>query len=432
MNNKDLTKAPVTSGFTDLRLDFPGPITLDNGIELRVVDGGEDEIVRVNALMAGGTFDEEKTMQSVVTALTLFEGNAKQRADEVAEALDYYGAWQSAAPSDHYMLTTMSVMNRNLEHVLPLMLETFNSATFNSEDIAPHLLRMKAQCALALEQVKYLALQEVRRLFYGDNHPLAVVPLPDDIDRLDDNDLRSFHARHFNVENCILVVSGKVGERGIALLNNTFGRWNRHGEPTQPKCVAENPSNVRQSVVDRPGSVQSAVALAFPGVPRRHPDYFPLRILTTVLGGYFGSRLMANVREDKGYTYGISASLLGRSDGSSVVVASECGTQYTAPLIAEVRKEINRLRDELIPDDELNIVRRYMLSDLAKTLDTPFSIASSLCGQWLYGTYPEYFNNQVKVINEIDSRQLRETARRYYDFEKAYLAVAGDKEKLEL
>ncbi len=432
MSNQDLTKAPATSGFTDLSLAFPEPVRLDNGIELWVVGGGEDEIVRVSALMSGGLYDEEKTLQSVLTALTLYEGSDRRSAEEVAEALDYYGAGQSTVPSDHHMLTSMTVMNRNLEHVLPLMLEALTSATFKSDDIAPYMLRMKAQCELALERVKYLAAQEVRRLFYGDKHPLAVTPQPADVDRLNADDLRRFHARHNNVENCVLVASGKVGESEIALLNDTFGRWDRHGEPTPERQVAARPSSERRSVVDRPGSVQSAVALALPGVPRSHPDYIPLRILTTVLGGYFGSRLMANIREDKGYTYGIGASLLGRRDGSAVVISSECDTRYTAPLLDEVYKEMGRLREELIPDNELNIVRRYMLSDLAKTLDTPFSIASSLCGRWLYGTYPEYFNDQVRIINEIDSNQLLETARRYYNLDQAYLAVAGDKDKLKL
>ena len=179
------------------------------------------------------------------------------------------------------------------------------------------------------------------------------------------------------------------------------------------------------SFVEKEGAVQSAIQMQLPAIPRTHPDYFKLRILVTALGGYFGSRLMSNVREEKGYTYGIWASLIGARQGAYVSISTECDCAYTRPLIDEVKHEMETLRNEPIPIEELDMVRSSMLSELVKNLDTPFSIASNVGAMILYGIYPEYFNEQIRAIRAVTPEELLATARRYLLEENLYTVVAG-------
>ena len=149
-----------------------------------------------------------------------------------------------------------------------------------------------------------------------------------------------------------------------------------------------------------------------------------------MLGGYFGSRLMSNIREEKGYTYGINAFLLGRAEDGYIGVSTECDVRYTWKVIEEVKHEMKRLCDEPISLDELNLVRQFMLSDQVKTLDTPFNLASYVSSTWLYGVYPDYYNRQIDTILHATPVQLQQVAQRYLNLDKLRIVIAGDKSNL--
>ena len=430
--NNDIGPLPrPTIGFSDLRLDFPESVVLSNGIPLTVVGDGEDDVSRLSILIHAGTFEEDLLLTATATAQALYEGTSRHTADEMAELLDRNGAFQTSQAYDHRTVTTLSTLNDTLRDVLPVAVEALDDAAFRPEDVEQHLRRLRANCELALRRVKYLSTQEVKRLYYGDGHPLAANPMPTDVDALNADVLRDFHRRYFHVDNCLLIIAGKVTDRELAIVDDTFGHWQRRGDATVERTFTIQPSATSESVIHVPDAVQASISMAIKGIPRRHPDYFNLRILTTVLGGYFGSRLMANIRERKGLTYGIGASLLGREDNAMVGIGSECDTANTRQVIDEINAELRTLREERIPQHELNTVKQYMLSDLAKSLDTPFSIASTIANRWLHGTYPEYFNRQVEAINNVTPDDLIETARRYYTDDNTFLAIACDRDKLK-
>lgn len=423
--NIDLTQAPATRGFETLSLQFPAPISLDNGIPLWVAGEGEEEICTLSVIVEGGTMYEPKAPLCSLLAGALIEGNARMSAKEIADQLDYYGAMLATQAYDYNLVTTLYCLTDNLEHVLPIVLDTLDSATFEPEQFATVVRRQQAQCAMALQRVKYLASQEMKRLYFGSNHPLARSPQPADFEQITREQLIKHRQRYYNVENCRLVAAGHVGEREIGLINSTFGQWQHHGERAEEPEWRLKPEPQRSSFIAKDDAVQSAITIVMPGVDRHHADYFNLRILTTVLGGYFGSRLMSNIREDKGYTYGIGASLYGRRHDSMIGISTECDSQYTEPVINEIHHEIERLKQEPIGADELATVKQFMLSEQAKTLDTPYSIASAIRNQWLFGTYPDYFNRQVEAILNVDANQLLATAQRYFNLDEAFQVIAG-------
>ena len=426
----DRSTPPPIRDFGAFKLEVPAPITLSNGMKMWIAGNGEEEINKLSIYMTGGAFQESRPTQATACSIAVFNGNEKMTFAEIAEAIDYYRAWRSAQVYDNSTAFSISSLNENFDKTLPIFIESLRTPLFPDNEFEPIKRQLAVSCAMAREKVKYLANKEIMRLYYGKCHPLATDPTPDDINSLTGEHMRSFHFNFYKAQNCNLVFAGNVSDREIATVETVLGEWLPDGEPTPQMEPPFSPSAEMFKIVDKPGAVQAAIVMMLRTVPRQHPDYFKLRILTTMLGGYFGSRLMKNIREEKGYTYGISANHSGRAFDGYVGIATECDTRHTWNVIKEVHNEIKRLQDELIPQQELETVKRYMLSDLAKTLDTPFNIASYIGNMFCYGTYPSYLNDHVREIRNVTSRQLQDIARQYLDIAKLRTVIACDKSKL--
>lgn len=426
----DRSTPPPVSDFDDFSLEVPAPITLSNGMKMWIASNGEEEINRFSIYMTGGAFQESRPMQATACSLAVFNGNAKMSFAQIAEAIDFYGAWREAHVLDNCTSFSLSSLNENFDKTLPIFIESLRTPVFPDSEFEPLKRQLAVNCAMAREKVKYLANKEIMKLYYGKNHPLATDPTPDDINSLTGEHMRSFHSHFYKAQNCNLVLAGNISDREIATIEAVLSDWQPDGAPTPQVVPPFSPSQEMFKIVDKKGAVQSAVVMMLKTVPRRHPDYIKLRILATVLGGYFGSRLMKNIREEKGYTYGISANHSGRAFDGYVGIATECDTLHTWDVISETHHEIERLQSELITPQELETVKRYMLGDLAKTLDTPFNIAAYIGNMFCHGTYPTYFNEQVHEIRNVTSSQLLDIAQRYLHKDKLRTVIACDKDML--
>ncbi len=422
----DRTKQPEIKKFNEVKLDFPAPIKLSNGIPMWVIGNGEDEINRLTIYVGGGTYHDQVPLQSMFTGQMCLEGNRQMTSNQIAEALDFYGSFKSVQSYDHATGITLSSLNRNLEHTLPLLAACLDNPTFPEEEFNLFQQRLASNVATARRRVQFLANEEMKKLYYGKKHPLAQPLTAEGIMSVTLDDLKQFHSRHYNVNNCKIVFSGHITSREIAIVDHSIGQWKKTGKVSD-NCPSEIvPSSQMLSIINKENALQSAVNISLRAIPRRHPDYFKLRLLVTALGGYFGSRLNANIREKKGYTYGISSILAGRAEDSYIAISSQCATQYTRPLIEEVKKEMVLLQTQPMPVHELETVKQYMLSDLVKTLDTPFDIAGYVGSTFVFGIYPEYFNNQVKAILSMTAKDLMEMAKKYLLPEKMRIVIAGD------
>lgn len=422
---------PGIKHFGEIKLDYPSPIHLSNGIPVWVIGNGEDEINRLAIYMGGGVYQESIPMQAFLTALMSTEGHEKMTASEMAEALDYYGSWKSSQSHDQYTSITLFSLNRNFENTLKIVFDSITSPSFPDHEFNLYKKRIASNIETARKRVKYLANEKIKQLYYGENHPLARPATPEAILSIDKEMLQSFHGKHFHSNNCQLIIAGKISDSELALLESSFGQWSNPGEKFREAAVEINPAREMFTMVDQPGAVQSAIAITIKAIPRRHPDYFKLRLAITALGGYFGSRLNANIREEKGYTYGISSMLAGRKDDSHISISTECATRYTWLIIEEIKKEIKTLQQELMPMQELDIVKQYMLSDQVKIFDTPFNLASHISNSFLYGIYSEYFNNQIASIHATTPQDVMDMARKYLHEDHMRIVIAGDTKSLK-
>ena len=428
----DKSVSPQISSFTDLKFDYPSFVKLSNGLKLYVLNNGDQDVNRFEVMYRGGLLEETKPLQSFALASMLIHGSEEYLSQDVAEILDYNGSQLSATNHDNFTHISLNSLNKNFNTVLPVLKSILNAPSIPEREYEVLCSQVKSAYHTARQRVKYLAQMAGRKLYFGENHPFSHMICDDDVDNLTIEDIKSFHRKFYKPQNCVLLLSGKVGDEEISLINKYFGQEPNVGDISEFVDSERQPSSKRTLVVDKEGALQSSVYMLHEAVPRNHPDYIKLRILITALGGYFGSRLMQNIREDKGYTYGINAMLVGRRSGAKIVITSECDTAYTYLLIEEVEKEIRKFHDKPIDEEELDIVKNYMLSDLAKTLDSPFSMASCVSSNILFSTGEDYFNRQVAEITKITAKELQEVANKYLDVNKFYTAIAGDEKQLKL
>lgn len=423
---------PKLSSFNDLSFDYPGYVTLSNGVKLYVLNNGDQDVNRFEVIYRGGVFEETKPLQSFALVSMLIHGSDKYSSQEVAEILDFNGSQFNAINHDNFAHISLNSLNKNFKEVLPLFKSVLTVPSIPDREYDVLGTQVKSAYQTARQRVKYLAQMAGRRLYFGEKHPFSHMICDEDVDNLTIDDIKSFHRKFYKPENSALIISGYVTDKEISLIDEYFGQEPNCGDANDFVECERCATTERSIIVDKEGALQSSVYMIHEAIPRSHPDYIKLRILITALGGYFGSRLMQNIREDKGYTYGINAMLVGRRCGAKVVITSECDTAYTYLLIDEVEKEVKKLQDTLMDDEELEIVKNTMLSDLAKTLDSPFSMASCVSSNILYSTGKDYFNRQVAEILNITATDLRNVANKYLDVNKFYIAIAGDEKQLKL
>lgn len=427
----DRYKKPSTKPLGDFSLEYPEPITLHNGIKLWVVGNGEDNINRLAVYMGGGMLQESVPMEAALTGILCMEGNANMDSRSIAEALDYYGSWKSAQAYDSVTQISLSSLNRNFAHTARILLDCIASPTFPAEECRLFQRRLASNIDTARQRVQYLADERMKQLYYGESHPLARKMTSAGVMGIGLASLHKHHDTYYNRNNCRLVLAGKITDREIQTLDDTFGHWSSTGATVSEVPLQPEPSPAMLDIVDKPGAKQSAVSITLRAIPRQHPDYFKLRLTTTALGGYFGSRLNKVIREEKGYTYGIQACLAGRADDAYISISTQCNARYTWPLIAEVKKAMQQLKAAPLPQTELDAVKQYMYSDLVKTLDTPFNTAGYVGSCFLFGIYPQYFNDQVKAIDAMTGDDVMETAHKYFDIDKMRIVIAGDNNSIK-
>ena len=269
----DRSQRPPVTAFTDLHLDFPKSQTLSCGIPIWVINGGDEQVCRLSVYVAGGTIHEKQPLLSLLTPLMVLEGSDHFDTRQIAEQLDYYGAWKNALNHDTMSELSLSSITEHYGKIVPLLVDGLAHATFPESEFEMYKQRYAASYATMRNRVKYLAGVEMRRLYYGDGHPLVADVDPQALLQLTADELKAFYARFFHPSNCRLVLSGKVTDEMVHLTDELFAQWvdSTPAEDMPEWCI--QPSDQMLSVVDKPGAVQAAVAMTIQAIGRTHPDY---------------------------------------------------------------------------------------------------------------------------------------------------------------
>ena len=377
----DRTIQPEIQPLKNFHIQTPVRTTLPNGIPLAVINAGEQEVVRMDVLFSGGRWQQSQKLQALFTNRMLREGTTKYTAATIAENLDYYGSWLELSSSSEYAYITVYSLNKYLAKTLEVVESMIKEPLFPQKELQTILDTNIQQYLVNTSKVDFLAHRSLLKSLYGEQHPCGKIVMEEDYHTITPEVLREFYERHYHSGNCSIFLSGKVTDDIISRVTDIFGIPFGQYQLQMPKLsfpFAAIPE--KRIFTEREDAMQSAVKMGCTTITREHPDYPKLRVLMTLFGGYFGSRLMSNIREDKGYTYGISAGVVFYPDSGLLIVSTETDNEYVEPLIQEVYHEIDRLHQEPVSAEELRMVRNYMLGEMCRSYESPFSLSDA----WIF------------------------------------------------
>ena len=424
----DRTIQPEIQPLKNFHIQTPVRTTLPNGIPLTVINAGEQEVVRMDVLFSGGRWQQSQKLQALFTNRMLREGTTKYTAATIAEKLDYYGSWLELSSSSEYAYITVYSLNKYLVKTLEVVESMIKEPLFPQKELQTILDTNIQQYLVNTSKVDFLAHRSLLKSLYGEQHPCGKIVMEEDYHTITPEVLREFYEQHYHSGNCSIFLSGKVTDDIISRVTDIFGIPFGQYQLQMPKLsfpFAAIPE--KRIFTEREDAMQSAVKMGCTTITREHPDYPKLRVLMTLFGGYFGSRLMSNIREDKGYTYGISAGVVFYPDSGLLIVSTETDNEYVEPLIQEVYHEIDRLHQDPVSAEELRMVRNYMLGEMCRSYESPFSLSDA----WIFiatsGLKDDYFARSLQAVNEITPAEIQDLAQRYLCKETLKEVIAGKK-----
>jgi predicted Zn-dependent peptidase len=413
----DRTVAPAIHDAVEFDYKLPriNKETLDNGLPLYWLNAGVQDVVQIDWIFPAGLWYEQKPSVAHAVAGLLKSGTSKYTSVLIHEALEFYGAQLKVAAGNDYATVTLYTLNKHLPSLLPMVYELLTDSTLPEHEIAIHKRNAIDKLLVNLRQCEFVANQQIDALLFGEEHPYGRYTRKEKIEALTREDLQTFYKSNYNLANVRMFMGGKAGAEEVKCLNEVFGKAAITASPVMvPKFeLATSAEQVHRINNDEAG-VQGAIRVGrlFPN--RHHPDYTPMVVLNTLFGGYFGSRLMSNIREDKGYTYGIYSSVTPEVSGGSMVIHTETGTRVIDNAIKEIYHEMETLCNEEVSEEELLLVKNYLLGGLLGDLDGPFSILQRWRSLILNGFDENYFNNNVETYKTITPATLQALAKKYY------------------
>ncbi len=422
----DRKNAPAIHDAVEFEYKLPplNTSSLDNGLPLYWVNAGVQDVVQIDWVFPAGLWFEQKDAVAHATAGLLKNGTSKHTSEQISEALEFYGAQLKTSAGNDYATVTLYALTKHLPALLPMVLEILTEASFPEHEVEIYKRNAIQRLLVSLRQCEFVANQRIDALLFGEHHPYGRFTKQATIEAITREDLLAYFKGHYSLANVRMFMAGKVNDTDVQHLNDIFGKAAIIPTPVVPTVFEHVQKSERvQRISNDPNGVQGAIRIGrlFPN--RHHPDYTPMVVLNTLFGGYFGSRLMSNIREDKGFTYGIYSSLGPEVNGGSLVVHTETGRDVTEAAVTEIYKEMELLCNEPADEEELLLVKNYLLGGILGDLDGPFSILQRWRTLILNGFTEEQFNNNINIYKNITAEELQALAKKYFVKDEFYEIV---------
>lgn len=429
MQHPDRSVPPRIERFFDID---PGRVErqeLPNGATLYVCgETAPQDVVRLDLMVRGGRWHQQRLLQASYTNKMLQEGTRGKSSRQIAELLDSHGAWTDFSCSLLHSYASLYTMGKYFEPMATLLHEIMSEPSFDEDEL-------KLRTSIGLQNLKvvqsrptYHAKKLLSAMMFGETHPAAHYASASDYEELTPSMLRTFYDTYYIPQNTSVLLSGKVDDKTVDTVSRLFGTTAKEGTRAQLHHLHSAPSPQENSFCKHsmPGASQVSLRMGLFVPGRDNEDYYKLHILTTMFGGYFGSRLMQNIREDKGYTYGISSNLVSFPDETVLTIGSEVNSKCVDETINEVKAEMSRLREELAGDEELAMVKNYLMGELMRSFDGQLYAADARIFLLELGLGDSYYAKAIEALRTVTAADLRETARRYYDTDSLKVAIAGN------
>ena len=421
MLNRKIQPKIVDAVDFNLHLKRYTNFALDNGVAVYAVNAPEQEVLMIEWLFFAGNCYEEKNMVSASANYLLKNGTRSKNAFAINEHFEFYGAYVNRHSHHETASLTLHSLSKHLQELLPLIAELLTDSIYPEDELAIYKQNQKQGLEVNLKKCEFVANRIIDENLYGFSHPYGKYTSMQDYDNLQRNDLNNFYNDFYINGKCALFIAGNLPSDIEQLLNKYFGSLNLNQNDLLAVDYKSNPSsNKKQNLVNDVNGVQAALRIARPFPNRHNPDFIKMQVLNNILGGYFGSRLMSNIREDKGYTYGIHSYLQNHIHETALMISTEAGRDVAKATMDEIYKEMEKLRNEIVDADELNLVRNYMIGSILGDIDGPFQIIARWKNYILNNLDADYFNKSIATIKKITAEELQTLANKYLQPEDFY------------
>ena len=398
-------------------------LPLKNGIDLYMLPSDDFEVLRISFVFRAGSAAQQVPFSASAAANLLAEGSRGMTGAEIAEQLDYYGSWYDVNLDRDYAYINFATLSKFFDRTLAVAEQILLDPTFPEEELRSYCAKRRQRLAIERTKVDVQAREAFAKALFGARHPYGISSDEAEYDRLTRDAVVAFHTAHYTAENCVVVCSGRIGAHERQAIASLAERIPQRAAAAP--AVFPEPQTTHAVFVEHPGAVQSSLRIGRLLFPRQHPDFVGMQVVATALGGYFGSRLMQNLREAHGYTYGAVAAMVNFERAGYFAVATQVGTDVTREALREIFHEIERLREEPLSEEELRLVRNMMIGEMMRVLDGPFGIADVTIENILCGTDNTTIGENIRRIRRITPEEVRQLARRYLCREELVTVVAG-------
>ncbi|NOY36775.1 MAG: insulinase family protein [Chlorobi bacterium] len=402
---------------------------LDNGMNLYIFRDSTLDATQLNISFYGGTYTEQKPLAASTVIGTLQEGTKKHTAMEIARQFDFWGSYLKTSASNDNLDISLFFLNRYAHENLELITEIIREPCFPENEVAIYLNNRLEEWRIRQEQVAWLSRKHFLERIFGEKHPYGRSYQAKDFQTVQTDDLEQYYRLHLQPANGFCILSGNITATILNEVKNTLGSISmpasQRGRSIEAIPVQSSTPGIIS--IKKPNALQTAITVGKKLFNRNHRDYAGFQIMNTILGGYFGSRLMQNLRENKGLTYGIYSSLSSFRFDGLFSIQGEVDTAGRDTALQEIFYEIEQLRKEKVPDHELQLVKNYHMGNLLQAFDGVMNKADLTRSLLITYTPFDYFSRLTKEINAVTPEKIRSLAQKYLDPESLTVVTAGPK-----
>lgn len=398
--------------------------SLNNNVPVFFIQQGKVPVLQISIVFYAGNTASNLKYLPLATNSLITEGTVHKSSQQIFEELDFYGAYLQTYCANEIADVSLYASAKHVDKVLPVFFEVLTEPSYPEHEIKLWQQRHIEQLKVNKQKTSYLASNAFKQALFP-NHPYGYVLDEQDYSAVEQKELQNFHKNAYIPENSYIIVAGDgyEVEHVLNMLNQYWGHQTQaiFNKPDIPLSAPQK----GYIHVPKADAMQATLRIGVRMPHHSHPDFLKLKVLITLYGGYFGSRLMSNLREEKGYTYGVYAYLTGLKQESFMTIGTDVGIEVAQDAIMQIKNEAEKLQQESIETEELEIVRNYMLGQLTGDFETAFNTADYYKSLITSGYEHEYLQKLVQTIKTCSTKELQELAQLYLDPNEWTVVSAG-------
>ena len=417
----DRTIAPELKKIDSIDFVEPKVYPVNNKVNLYWMKEVPNETVRVELYFDGGTINGEKGISSFVNGL-LLSGNSVTNSIKINHQIDLLGGFFESGITTEGSAMSVYALRENMPELLTFLKKCISEMDCQEKEVTEMVQDKKQKFQVNLQKTRFLAQREFQKRIFASDTKYSKIVTPDYYENVNRKKLQNFFAENYLNGLTKIAVVGNFEEKQIEDIIQLFQPWACTKDLQYISDIQNEAGNFH---IEKGGAMQSAVRVGRILFNKKHEDYHDFMILNTILGDYFGSRLMTNIREEKGYTYGLGSMVAEYNNFGYFMIGTEVGKEVKDNTLVEIKKEFEILQKELVQEEELGLVQNYLLGQLLKSADGAYSMMDLYLSAQVHDKDLNFYNEAIKHIQEITPKRIQELAQKYLNWEDMTIVSAG-------